>query len=35
MIETIIKWLSSNFKADKAGKYNGWADMIGIIPGVL
>ncbi len=31
MIGTITKWLSLNFNPDKAKKYNGWADMIGII----
>ena len=35
MTETMIKLVSYNFKADKAEKYNGWAAMIGIIPGVL
>ena len=31
MIETIAKWLSSNFNPEQAEKYNGWAAMIGII----
>ena len=34
MIGKITKWLSSNFNADKAEKYNGWAAMIGIISGI-
>ena len=34
MIETISEWLSLNFNANKAEKYNGWAAMIGIISGV-
>ena len=28
MKETINQWFSSNFNADKAEKYNGWAAMI-------
>ena len=31
MKETINQWFSSNFNADKAEKYNGWAAMIGVI----
>ena len=34
MKETINQWFSSNFNADKAEKYNGWAAMIGVISGI-
>ena len=32
--ETINQWFSSNFNADKAEKYNGWAAMIGAISAI-
>ena len=32
--ESINQWFSSNFNADKAEKYNGWAAMIGVISGI-
>ena len=34
MKEAINQWFSSNFNADKAEKYNGWAAMIGVISGI-
>jgi hypothetical protein len=34
MKETINQWFSSNFNADMAEKYNGWAAMIGVISGI-
>ncbi len=34
MKETINQWFSSNFNADKAEKYNGWAAMIGVISSI-
>ena len=34
MKETINQWFPSNFNADKAEKYNGWAAMIGVISGI-
>ena len=34
MKEAITYWFTSNFNADKAGKYKGWAAMIGVISGI-